>query len=657
MPLTTYSTGTVSIDADGAVTVAGGIWSATNVTSGDMISVDGAAALLLNDVSDATHGQLVGWTGGAVSDKAYVVYQCSSLRFEDVQIAQNLDKQVAALNTEGFYVFVRSAATGPDPSLGDDGQYAFQAASGKLWIKEGGVWVFVGINKAFGIPAPWDSEKAYVAFDVATLDGTSYVATAPNTNQQPPDADYWQVLAAKGDVGAAGDAATVEVGTVTTLPYGSPATVTNVGDDHAATLNFGIPAGQDGTGTGDVEGPASATDASVVGFSGTDGKHVRELTPAEVRAAVEASTVGAAVLTADDEGAARAAIYAAPIDALSFSGMQINGAMEVSQANTGGAATLTATSTLGGQATHDGFTTNYRGSFVASVQQVDAPAGMPAVKALKISVTTAQASLGSSDELSIIAQIEGYRFNRLLFGTTLASPVSIGFWFQAHRVGTYSGSIRNAAKDRSYPFSFNVLNADTPQWISLTGIVGETSGTWGNNSGLGASISICLAAGSGRVSTAGAWANANYSGATGSVNGVGATSDVFYLSNLIVLPGAELPPADRVNLIMRPYDNELEACRRYYWKGLPFPTGNGLNFNAYASGVYMSWYIPHPRVMRDVPVLSNDFTGTSVTGCAVPNIQTPTIYGLKLITNSTAAGGLVYFSFASGNYIAADSRL
>ena len=51
-----------------------------------------------------------------------------------------------------------------------------------------------------------------------------------------------------GDKGDPGDAATISIGTVTTLPAGSPATVTNSGTTSAAVFNFGIPSGADGAG-------------------------------------------------------------------------------------------------------------------------------------------------------------------------------------------------------------------------------------------------------------------------------------------------------------------------------------------------------------------------------------------------------------------------
>jgi hypothetical protein len=62
-------------------------------------------------------------------------------------------------------------------------------------------------------------------------------------------------------MGAQGAAATVSMGTVTTLAAGSQATVTNSGTAQAAVLNFGIPqgaAGTGGSGTGTSSGSFAA---------------------------------------------------------------------------------------------------------------------------------------------------------------------------------------------------------------------------------------------------------------------------------------------------------------------------------------------------------------------------------------------------------------
>lgn len=50
----------------------------------------------------------------------------------------------------------------------------------------------------------------------------------------------------KGDTGSTGTAATIQVGTVSTLTPGSNATVTNAGTSSAAVFNFGIPQGAKG---------------------------------------------------------------------------------------------------------------------------------------------------------------------------------------------------------------------------------------------------------------------------------------------------------------------------------------------------------------------------------------------------------------------------
>lgn len=59
-----------------------------------------------------------------------------------------------------------------------------------------------------------------------------------------------------GPQGLPGDAATIAVGTTSTLTPGTPATVTNSGTSSAAVFNFGIPQGQQGQqGIQGIQGP------------------------------------------------------------------------------------------------------------------------------------------------------------------------------------------------------------------------------------------------------------------------------------------------------------------------------------------------------------------------------------------------------------------
>jgi hypothetical protein len=181
-------------------------------------------------------------------------------------------------------------------------------------------------------------------------------------------------------------------------------------------------------------------------------------------------------------------------------------------------------------------------------------------------VTTAEAALAAGDWAAVFVPIEGFRTSRLAFGTANAQPVSIGFWTKIHRTGMYSGSIENSASNRSYPFTFTQNVADTWQFNTVT-IPGDVTGTWvGNTNGTGFNIWFVIASGTTVAGTANAWAAANLIAATGTTNGVAATSDVFQITGVIVLPGVELPSSSRAALIMRPVPLELPLCQRYYVK-------------------------------------------------------------------------------------------
>lgn len=73
------------------------------------------------------------------------------------------------------------------------------------------------------------------------------------------------VVDCKGAKGDPGEAATISVGTTTTLAPGNNATVTNSGTSQTAVFNFGIPKGADGT---DGEDGVSVTGVALISTSG-----------------------------------------------------------------------------------------------------------------------------------------------------------------------------------------------------------------------------------------------------------------------------------------------------------------------------------------------------------------------------------------------------
>lgn len=303
---------------------------------------------------------------------------------------------------------------------------------------------------------------------------------------------------------------------------------------------------------------------------------------------------------------------AATLDAFAFNGMQINGSMEVSQEN---GATLVAAPA--GYIV-DGYKVLKNGTMVVNAQQVaDAPTGLE--KSLKITVTTAQGSLGSTDYTIIRSHVEGYRVSRLAFGSSGAASLSIGFWIKAHRTGDYSGAVRNSADNRAYAFSFTVSAADTWEYKTVT-ITGDTTGTWLKTTGIGLTLDLCMAVGSGFVSTPNVWTAASLLGATGSTNGVAATTDTFQITGVLMLPGSELPTSSLSPFAMRPFTTELLLCRRYWRKTYNYSVAPGsvatagqivdFTASATASRPFLAWYY---EPMRTDPTITaySPATGTS----------------------------------------------
>lgn len=203
--LSSYSTGAVAVSADGTtVTGTSTLWlTAGNAKPGDLFQ-SGHFSAFITDVTDDTHFTITPWSGSTLSGASYAIWKVAQPGVVGLNIARDVDKLTTAFNTSGFFVFVDIAATVPDPSLGDDGQYALQPTTGKQWVKSSGVWTYQGIYKAFQLKGAWDSATAYSVGDVVTLSGSSYACVLDHTNHTPPNVTYWQLLASKGDTGTTG---------------------------------------------------------------------------------------------------------------------------------------------------------------------------------------------------------------------------------------------------------------------------------------------------------------------------------------------------------------------------------------------------------------------------------------------------------------------
>ena len=113
----------------------------------------------------------------------------------------------------------------------------------------------------------WSSATTYTQNEAIQYNGSAYVALQGNSNVIPTsDTAVWSVMTEKGDTGATGatgSAGTVTIGSTTTGSTGGSASVLNSGTSSNAVLNFTLPTGNTGQqGTTGSTGATGATGSS-----------------------------------------------------------------------------------------------------------------------------------------------------------------------------------------------------------------------------------------------------------------------------------------------------------------------------------------------------------------------------------------------------------
>ena len=234
----------------------------------------------------------------------------------------------------------------------------------------------------------------------------------------------------------------------------------------------------------------------------------------------------------------------------------INGAMVIDQRNAGASVTPT-----NGQYIVDRWQAWANQASKFTVQQNAGSVTPPAGFINYLGVTSSSAySVAAGDYFFLEQPIEGLNVTDLNWGTASAQTVTLSFWVRSSLTGTFAGSLRNSASNRSYVFSYTISSANTWEQKSVT-IAGDTSGTWLTTSGIGIQLQFSLGAGSTYSGTAGSWSANNYVSATGATSVVGTNGATFYITGVQLEIGTSATPFER-----RLYNQELANCQRYCLK-------------------------------------------------------------------------------------------
>ncbi|MGH6771116.1 MAG: DUF2793 domain-containing protein [Xanthobacteraceae bacterium] len=266
-----------------------------------------------------------------------------------------------------------------------------------------------------------------------------------------------------------------------------------------------------------------------------------------------------------DPADARAKLAAAPFDAAAFSGMQVNGRVDISQEFGATGATLASGNAKYTADMWEAAYVHIAGTAVVTSGQVAAssfPVSLPGFSfGHRIQATTAISSPVNGDYALHRQKIEGHRVARLGWGASGAQPIAIAFRFYSTAAGTAFIRLGNSAGNRFYYREFAV--ATGWNFIAET-IPGDTSGTWEQTTSAGLIVEIFSSGKVASPAAPGAWTATGTIQTTNSTNLLGSNNNQTIVTGFVVLPGIEFPEQSRLPLIMRPADEELRRCMRYF---------------------------------------------------------------------------------------------
>jgi len=275
----------------------------------------------------------------------------------------------------------------------------------------------------------------------------------------------------------------------------------------------------------------------------------------------------------------------------------INGAMQVDQRNNGSSITVpNAVNTY----VPDRFRINESSGAEFTAQRVDdAPVGFE--YSSKITVSTADTSLGAAEFNRMVHAIEGQNISHLNWGTSNAKTLTLTFYVKSSVTGQYYISVFNSAANRTLLKGYTINSANTWEKKTIT-IIGDQTGTWLTTNGAGIYVMWSLGSGSNYQSnTLDAYQASFAMAKSDQVNFAASVSSTWQLTGVQLEIGEQATPFEH-----RSFADEMIRCQRYYQEvasGSCYFAGNGLGTTNIIVG------IPLATSMRATPsVKQNGYT-------------------------------------------------
>lgn len=233
----------------------------------------------------------------------------------------------------------------------------------------------------------------------------------------------------------------------------------------------------------------------------------------------------------------------------------INGDFKIDQRHEGVAFT-TASNTTG----LDRWKTFKSNGGVTSIERSTDLSSQGFSKALKLTVTTADATVAATDHEQISQSIEGWNVADFNFGKATAKAITLSFHVRATKTGISSVVFKNSGSTRSYVAEYTINASNTLEYKTIT-IPGDTAGVWDDNYGAGLGVQFGLMAGTTYQQAAGSWGAGNVVGSPNQINHLDTVGNTFYITEVQLESGNIATAFEFKN-----YTELLRQCFRYYQK-------------------------------------------------------------------------------------------
>jgi len=269
-------------------------------------------------------------------------------------------------------------------------------------------------------------------------------------------------------------------------------------------------------------------------------------------------------------------------------------------------------------------------------------------KCLKLSCTTADASIAAGELLMLHQNLEGQDLQQLKKGTSDAEKVTVSFYVKANAAATYTFELADHDSTRKNSIEFSVTTGWTRVILTFDG---DTTDAIDNDNTVGLQMFLWLHAGStytGGSHTDNVWhTTVNQTVGDNNTSFFDATSRTLFITGFQVEVGSIATPFEHIS-----FNETQQLCFRYFF-GFSEGGHQLITTGTATTGDHYTWY-PLPTRMRTAPSATVTIGGDNNGHNSAAILSRSTTHFLNINVNKTGTASGSYYTL---NAVTADSEL